>query len=348
MQEATATDALLDRARGIDEAAFEHLCKMLVEDTEHVRTIELTPFRADGGIDVRGTVGRDFYRARFGVQVKQYTDSVGAPAMRDFVGALSQHDYQFGCFVTPSEFTGGAVEIARSETTHPIELVDGDCLADVMLEQELGVVAVGGQYQIDEAFWEKFETTGEADLVKSDAVPQADSFDVLNVVLRGLDEGYRYKHEVLEYVIEETGEEWTPRQADYYPQAGWALGYVHKDTDGEYQGRSMRQWGLTRDGQEYLTYLREGDEAAAERDLVEHVREAAIVQRTVERLREEGTLSHDDLGRVIATESQLNGTTANRRRSTVGNWLATLPEVRQVRDGQSYTYRYVDATLSDY
>ena len=341
-------DELLHRVSDTDPEEFEHLCKILVEQTEQTTDIELTPFHGDGGIDIRGHIGKEFYQAQFGVQVKHYSKRVGSPAMRGFVGALRSHNYQFGSFITSSEFNSGAIEVAKGEASNPITLIDGNELAEIMTTQKLGVDQTNDQLDIDEEFWDLFGTSTEEDLVKSDAVPQADSFSVLNVVLRGLDNGHRYKHKIRENMIEQTGKDWTPRQADYYPQAGWALGYVHKDPDGEYDGRSMRQWGLTRDGQEYLAHLRDGNEEAAKRSLITHIRGADIIDCVLDRLKTQGTLTHDELGQLIEEESELNETTANRRRGTVGNWLDFLPEVRQSQHGQSLKYEYIEKDLGDF
>ncbi|RLM63791.1 restriction endonuclease [Halorubrum sp. Atlit-8R] len=348
MKRSRAKDELLDHALSIEPEEFEQLSKILVEQTEQTNDAELTPFHGDGGIDIRGSIGREFYRAQFGVQVKQYTQRVGSPAMRNFVGALSSHDYQFGSFITSSEFNSGAIDVAEGEVAQPITLIDRDRLTDIMLEEELGVVQAGGEFEIDHEFWDLFGTSTGEDLVKSDAVPQADSFDVINTVIEGIDEGHRYKHQILEYMKRMTGEDWTPRQADYYPQAAWALGYVHKDPQGEYDGRQMRQWGLTRDGEEYLTFIREEDDESAQDSLLKHIQEADIIQSVLQYLREHTPISHDDLAQVIERESELNETTAKRRRGTVGKWLNMLPEVRQSRDGQTYKYEYLEKNLGDY
>lgn len=348
MKRSKAKDELLDCALSIEPEEFEQLSKILVEQTEQTNDIELTPFHGDGGIDIRGSLGREFYCARFGVQVKQYTQNVGSPSMRNFVGAISSHNYQFGSFITTSKFNSGAIEVAEGEVSQPITLIDRDRLTDIMLERELGIIQADDDFEIDHEFWDLFGTSTGEDLVKSDAVPQADSFDVINTVMQGIDEGYRYKYEILEYLKRVTGDDWTPRQADYYPQAAWALGYVHKDPQGEYDGRQMRQWGLTRDGEEYLTFTRSGDDESAKDNLLKHIQEADICQSVLQYLRENSPISHEELGRIIERESELNETTANRRRGTVGKWLNMLPEVRQSRDGQTYKYEYLKKNLSDY
>lgn len=337
-----------NRITDVSPEEFEHLTKILIEEIEQTCEIELTPFHGDGGIDIRGSIGQDFYRARFGVQVKQFSKNVGSPSMRNFVGALRSHDYQFGCFVTTSEFSSGAIRVAEGELSHPITLINGEKLIEIMIDQEIGVSHYSDVFEIDEDFWNLFGTSTGDNLVKSDAVPQADSFDTIELVMQAINEGCRYKHEILDHMQDWTENDWTPRQADYYPQAAWALGYVHKDKEGEYEGRTMRQWGLTRDGEEYLTYIHGEDDLEAEENLLEHIRQSDIIQSVLDYLRQNDPISHDELGEVIEKESELNATTAERRSGTVGNWLDMLPEVRQSRDGQSYKYEYLEKNLSDF
>lgn len=340
-------EKIIERVFDLSPEEFEYVSKIVVEQIENPYEIELTPFQGDGGIDIRGTVGREVYSARFAVQVKRYKDNVTAPAMRNFLGAISQHNYQFGTFITNSGFSGEAKKIADAETETPITLINGERLAELLLSQSIGVEDTGHGYSINEDFW-AFGTTSEGDdLVKSAAVPQADTIETVHLVLRAVDDGYRVKPRIREYMIAETGDDWTPRQADYYSQAAWTLGYLHKDAQTEYQGRKMRQWGLTRDGEEYLMYLR-ADENKARSDLLTHVRESDVIQRVMERLREADRISHSELGDIIEAESELNDTTADRRRGTVGTWLDMLPDVRRFQDGRSYEYEYVESNLNDY
>lgn len=54
------------------------------------------------------------YSAKFGVRVKKYGNSVGTPAMREPLGAISQHDYQFGSLSGTADATAGdSVGMAR-------------------------------------------------------------------------------------------------------------------------------------------------------------------------------------------------------------------------------------------
>jgi len=341
-------DELKTRMMDLDGEEFEQLCKIIVEEIEHPPEIELTPFGGDGGIDVRGHYGESFFNTRFGVQSKRYSDNVGSRNMRDFVGALDTHGYQFGSFVTTAGFTQGA-EDAAEEATAEIVLIDGDRLADIMVVHEIGVRYDESDYRIDHSFWEIFEDDEEDDRIATIKIPQADSLSVIHTVLEAIDEGNRFKPEIKQYLEENTNDkEWTPRQADYYPAAAYTLGFVHKDRKGEYEGRKMRMWGLTRDGEEYMRLVRSGNKEDRKEYLQDSIRDAEIFQRVLERLRSEGSIDHGDLFNIIHTESKLNDTTAKRRRATVGKWLGELPEVARVKVGNSYRYDYVGQGMSDY
>lgn len=93
--------------------------------------------RGDEGID--GTIKED----KLGldiiyVQAKRWEGSVGRPEIQKFVGALAGQGAKKGIFITTSYFTKEALEyIPKNETK--IVLIDGELLADLMIENDLGV-----------------------------------------------------------------------------------------------------------------------------------------------------------------------------------------------------------------
>lgn len=66
--------------------------------------------------------------AKYAVQCKQYNKSVGAGAIRDFVGSLAIQNFSMGYFVTTSTFTQPAIQEAN-EAPYKIKLVDGNQLS---------------------------------------------------------------------------------------------------------------------------------------------------------------------------------------------------------------------------
>lgn len=90
----------------------------------------------DGGID--GVISLD----RLGlekvyVQAKRWQGSVGRPEIQGFYGALAGQRSDKGVFITTSTFTQQAKDFAKS--VERVVLVDGEKLASLMMEHEVGV-----------------------------------------------------------------------------------------------------------------------------------------------------------------------------------------------------------------
>lgn len=338
MRKEAAKDEVLEHAFKISDEQFEQLCKIIIEEIEKPRHIELTPFRGDEGIDVWGEAGT-VYDLRFGAQVKQHTSNVGSPAMRNFMGALNQHQYQTGVYFSISGFSKGAIEVAEKQKARPIKLFDSDGLTGLMLAHGLGVKDESDGYSIDHEFWDIFKKTKEG-LIRTDLVPQADDIETVKHAIRAIDQGYVYKPQIERFMEEETGKDWAPRQADYYAHAGYQLGYVHKDLEGRYEGKKMRKWGLTRDGEEYVQMLDEGREEEARRDLLTHIENMEISKKVLPVLKEEKGFPHSRLKELIAEYTQLKETTAARRASTLGQWFDELSYVHRRGHGGSLRYEY--------
>ena len=93
----------------------------------------------DGGVD--GVVKKD----RLGlssvyIQAKRYKDgnSVGAPAIQQFAGSMQERRADEGVFVTTSSFTKAAYD-SVSKLRSRIALIDGERLAEIMYELDVGV-----------------------------------------------------------------------------------------------------------------------------------------------------------------------------------------------------------------
>jgi restriction system protein len=90
----------------------------------------------DGGID--GIISLD----RLGldkvyIQAKRWQNSVGRPDVQGFYGALAGQQAKRGVFITTSNFSQQAIDFAKS--VEGIVLVDGDKLADLMIDHEVGI-----------------------------------------------------------------------------------------------------------------------------------------------------------------------------------------------------------------
>lgn len=118
--------------------AFERLTQRMLRESGFVH-VEVTGRTGDGGIDGRGIArinGLMSFHITF--QCKKYKGSVGAPEIRNFRGATVGRADR-GMFITTGSFTKAAIEEANRDGAAPIDLVDGDQLADKLKELELGI-----------------------------------------------------------------------------------------------------------------------------------------------------------------------------------------------------------------
>lgn len=118
--------------------AFERLVKRMLRESGFVQ-VEVTGRSGDGGIDGKGIVkvgGLLSFHVLF--QCKKYQGSVSAGAIRDFRGALVGRADK-GLFVTTGTFTRDAAREAMRDGAPPIDLIDGDQLADKLKELGLGI-----------------------------------------------------------------------------------------------------------------------------------------------------------------------------------------------------------------
>jgi len=119
-------------------AAFERLTMRLLRESGFVHA-EVTGRSGDGGIDGKG-IARMAGVLSFHVvfQCKRYQGAVAAGQVRDFRGAMVGRADK-GLLITTGRFTREAVSEATREGAPPIDLIDGDRLADMLKALKLGV-----------------------------------------------------------------------------------------------------------------------------------------------------------------------------------------------------------------
>jgi len=118
--------------------AFERLVKRMLRESGFVQ-VEVTGKSGDGGIDGKGIVrvgGLLSFHVFF--QCKRCQGTVSAGAIRDFRGA-SVGRADKGLFVTTGTFSRDAVKEATRDGATPIDLMDGDQLADKLKDLNLGI-----------------------------------------------------------------------------------------------------------------------------------------------------------------------------------------------------------------
>lgn len=94
----------------------------------------------DGGID--GIIKED----KLGldviyIQAKLWENVVGRPEIQKFVGSLAGERASKGVFITTSSFTKDALEFVKT-IAHKVILIDGEMLAQLMIENNVGVSGI--------------------------------------------------------------------------------------------------------------------------------------------------------------------------------------------------------------
>jgi restriction system protein len=94
---------------------------------------------------------------RIYIQAKRYRDGakVGVGEVRDFVGAM-HNVVRRGVFITTARFTDEAREYAQTRGESSVRLIDGETLADLMIEIGLGVETEETYklYSVDDGFFD--------------------------------------------------------------------------------------------------------------------------------------------------------------------------------------------------
>lgn len=118
--------------------AFERLTQRLLRESGFVQ-VEVTGRTGDGGIDGKGIAKiHGFMSFHVIFQCKKYQGSVSAGDIRDFRGAMVGRADK-GLFITTGTFTPAAVKEATRDGAPPIDLVDGEQLAEKLKEFQLGM-----------------------------------------------------------------------------------------------------------------------------------------------------------------------------------------------------------------
>lgn len=122
----------------IEPDAFERLIQRLLRESGFVQ-VEVTGRTGDGGIDGKGIARiHGFMSFHVVFQCKRYSGIVSASHIRDFRGAMVGRADK-GLFITTGTFSRDAVKEATRDGAPPIDLVDGDQLAEKLKEFRLGI-----------------------------------------------------------------------------------------------------------------------------------------------------------------------------------------------------------------
>lgn len=122
----------------LSPAAFERLIQRVLRESGFIQ-VEVVGRTGDGGIDGKGIARiHGFMSFHVVFQCKRWQGVVGSGEIRDFRGAMVGRADK-GLFITTGTFSRDAIKEATRDGAPPIDLVDGDLLADKLKELKLGV-----------------------------------------------------------------------------------------------------------------------------------------------------------------------------------------------------------------
>jgi restriction system protein len=123
----------------LSPAAFERLIQRMLRESGFIQ-VEVTGRTGDGGIDGKGIARIHGFMSFHEVfQCKRWQGVVGSSEIRDFRGAMVGRADR-GLFITTGSFSRDAIKEAVRDGAPPIDLIDGDQLAEKLKELKLGVV----------------------------------------------------------------------------------------------------------------------------------------------------------------------------------------------------------------
>lgn len=118
--------------------AFERLAQRLLRESGFVQ-VEVIDRTGDGGIDGKGIARIHGFMSFYGIfQCKKHHGSVPAGSIRYFRGAMVGRADK-GLFITTGTFSPAAIKETTGDGAPPIDLVDGDQLAEKLKELGLGL-----------------------------------------------------------------------------------------------------------------------------------------------------------------------------------------------------------------
>jgi restriction endonuclease Mrr len=150
---ASVRQALIERLLAMADYEFENAVGRIL-DALGFRGTEVVGRPGDGGVDVRTALKNELVSATVAVQVKRQRANVGPKEisyLRDRWGRRMDKLL----FVTTSDYTVGAREVANEEGAKPVQLVTGDELADLMIRNRIGVSTHAVErFEVDEEFFQ--------------------------------------------------------------------------------------------------------------------------------------------------------------------------------------------------
>ena len=142
---------LTDILQNMNPYGFERLTQRVLRSCGFTE-VKITKASGDGGIDGTGKLRiNGVFSFNVAFQCKRYKGSVGAPEVRDFRGSLTKGTEK-AVLITTGTFTKAARQEAADQSKDQIDLIDGEELIDLIVQNRIGV-SEEVTYRIDESFF---------------------------------------------------------------------------------------------------------------------------------------------------------------------------------------------------
>lgn len=130
---------ILTYLRSLTPYQFEELSEQFLT-CYGFKNMSVTSTSRDGGIDVKGALKIGIAEMGVAARCKRYAENnnVGRPDVSQFRGDITG-EYEQGIFITTSSFTKEAQEVSFKPGCVPIVLIDGEQLAETIIEKGIGI-----------------------------------------------------------------------------------------------------------------------------------------------------------------------------------------------------------------
>ena len=137
-QKEQVRDGLKALLAEMDPYAFERLIRDLLEVMGYDDAAVTSPSN-DKGVDVVASIQVGITSVKEVVQVKRHKNNIQRPVLDALRGSLHRFQAMRGTIITTGGFSKGTVRAAFEPGAAPITLINGDKLADLLMEHGIGV-----------------------------------------------------------------------------------------------------------------------------------------------------------------------------------------------------------------
>lgn len=137
-QRLAVREALSEYLHQMHPYDFEFLIKQLLEELGYQNVIVTTQSN-DKGVDLVAEIEVGITPVKEVIQAKRYTSNTQRRVLDELRGSLHRFEANRGTIITTSNYSKGAKDAAFERGAAPIQLIDGERLIDLLIENNIGV-----------------------------------------------------------------------------------------------------------------------------------------------------------------------------------------------------------------